>query len=330
MKKILSLIIILFISSGVYAKKIKFAVDMGTHTISPNGIHVMGDFQIAAGYTANLDPGSISLTQEGTTTIYSAILNVPAFQKYEYQFVNGNQTYEAEFVPVESSVDIFNNNRWLYVDSLANDTTFVGAIMFGGNAPAGKSLIRFKVDMNLSLPVSPNGVHVGTSYQSFNPATIYMYSFGSNIHEVIGYVTNGTYQFKYYNGKTTGNSETVPGACATSGNRSIAVTKDTVLSDICFSSCAACVGVGVKENTLTEIAFKMYPNPAKDIITLNSKITGSYAIIVFDAKGKQVMLIKDIETETTQLNIQNLNSGIYFVRIAGKNNQNAIQKLIVQ
>lgn len=329
MKKLLSLIIILCISSGVYAKKVKFAVNMGTNTISPNGIHVMGDFQIAAGYTANLDPGSITLTQEGATTIYSKIVNIPAFQKYEYQFVNGDQTYEAEFVPVESSVDAFNNNRWLYVDSLMNDTTFVGAIMFGGNAPAGKSLIRFKVDMNLSLPVSANGAHLGTSYQSFNPATIYMYSFGGYSHEVIGYVTNGTYQFKYYNGKTTGNSEVVPGTCASSGNRSIVVTKDTVLPNICFSSCAACVGVGLKENINSAIAFNMYPNPAKDLVTLSSKIIGPYAVIVFDAKGKQVMLFKDIESETVQLNIQNFNSGIYFVRIVGKNNQNALQKLVV-
>ncbi|MBA3680799.1 MAG: T9SS type A sorting domain-containing protein [Bacteroidetes bacterium] len=331
MKKVLSLIIILCISSGVYAKKIKFAVNMGTNTISPNGIHVMGDFQIAAGYTANLDPSSISLTQEGSTTIYSAIVNVPAFQKYEYQFVNGDQTYEAEFVPIESSVDAFNNNRWLYVDSLANDTTFVGAIMFGGNAPAGKSLIRFKVDMSANMPVSANGIHVGASYQSFNPATIYMYSFADDVYEVINYVTNGTYEFKFYNGKTTGNAETVPNTCANAGNRSIIVTKDTVMPDICFSSCINCAaGVGVKENSSALINLKMHPNPASNVVTLSSKVNGAYTVVVFDAKGKQVMLVKDIETETTQLNIGNFNSGIYFVRIIGKNNQSAIQKLVVE
>jgi DNA repair exonuclease SbcCD ATPase subunit len=35
----------------------------------------------------------------------------------------------------------------LYVDSLADDTTYVGALIFAGNAPAGLELIRYKVDM---------------------------------------------------------------------------------------------------------------------------------------------------------------------------------------
>ncbi|MBL7921760.1 MAG: T9SS type A sorting domain-containing protein [Bacteroidia bacterium] len=332
MKKLLSLLIILCISSGVFAKKVKFAVNMGTNTISPNGIHVIGDFQVIAGFgTSDWDPGTTSLTQEGSSTIYSIIVNIPAFNKYEYKFVNGNQTYEAEFVPEEARVGYnFNDNRWLYVDSLANDTTFVGAIMFGGNAPFGKSLIRYKVDMSGVLPVSANGTHVGASYQNFNPATVFMYSFGNDVYEIINYVTNGTYQFKFYNGNTIGNSETVPGSCATSGNRSIIVTKDTVMPEICFSSCAVCaLGVGVKENSSSALSLKMYPNPAKNVVTLNSKIKGIYAIVVFDAKGKQVMLVKNVETETTQLNIQDLNAGIYFVRLVGKNNQTTIQKLVV-
>lgn len=332
MKKLLSLLIVLCISSGVYAKKVKFAVDMGTHTISPNGIHVIGDFQVIAGFgTTDWDPGTTVLTQVGSSTIYSIIVNIPAFHKYEYKFVNGDQTYEAEFVPEEARVGYnFNDNRWLYVDSLANDTTYAGAILFDGNAPAGKSLIRFKVDMSGVLPVSANGAHVGTNYQSFDPTKIYMYSFGNDVYEIINYVTNGTYQFKFYNGNTSGNTEIVPNSCATSGNRSIIVTKDTVMPEICFSSCAVCaVGVGVKENAKSALSLNMYPNPAKNIITLNSKINGTYAVVVFDAKGKQVMLVKNVETETTQLNIQELNSGIYFVRIVGKNNQSAIQKLVV-
>jgi len=333
MKKLFSLLIILCFSSGVYAKKVKFAVDMATHTISPNGVHLIGDFQVIAGFgTLDWDPGTTLLTQEGSTTIYSIIINIPAFHKYEFKFVSGDQTYEAEFVPEESRVGYnFNDNRWLYLDSLANDTTIIGATVFGGNAPAGKSLIRYKVDMSGVLPVPSIGAHVGTSYQSFNPAGIYMYSFGNDVYEIINYVNNGTYQFKFYNGNTSGSAETVPGNCATSGNRSIIVTKDTVMPEICFSSCAVCApGVGIKENYRSALSLKMFPNPAKNIVTLTSKISGSYAIVVFDAKGKQVMLVKDVETETTSLDIQDLNTGIYYVRVVGKNNQSAIQKLLVE
>ena len=77
-----------------------------------------------------------TLTQEGSTEIYSIVVDIPAFAKYEYKFLNGDQFYEAEFVPIIRVGYNFNDNRWIYVDSLANDTTFVGAILFAGNAPA--------------------------------------------------------------------------------------------------------------------------------------------------------------------------------------------------
>ena len=170
MKKLLLSITILLTSLCLSAKKVKFAVDMTGQTISAFGVHIVGDFQEAAGYPLNFDPAATPLTQEGSTNIYSIIVTIPAFTKYEYLFVNGDQTYEAEFVPDESRVGYnFVDNRWLYVDSLANDTTFVGAILFSGNAPAGLSLVRYKVDMNNALPVSPNGIHVGTSDDAFSP-----------------------------------------------------------------------------------------------------------------------------------------------------------------
>jgi len=182
-KHLLGLSFVLFVTS-VSAKKVKFAVDMTGIVTSTLGIHVVGDFQEAAGYPLNWDPSATTLTKEGSTDIYSIIVNIPAFTKYEYRFVNGDQTYESEFVPDESRVGYnFNDNRWMYVDSLANDTSFVGAILFGGNAPAGLSLVRYKVDMKNSLPVSPNGVHVGTDMDAFSPTKVRLYSFGDSIYD---------------------------------------------------------------------------------------------------------------------------------------------------
>jgi hypothetical protein len=330
MKNFFSAIALLFLVGSVSAKKVKFAVDMTSYTISPNGIHVMGDFQVLAGYAADWDAAATLLTQEGSSNIYSIIVNIPAFQKYEFKFVDGNQSYEAEFVPDEARVGYnFNDNRWLYVDSLSNDTTFIGAVKFSANSPDGKTLIRYKVDMSNTGAVSANGVHLGTNYQpgGFNPATIRLYSFGSGIYEVINYVTLNSYSYIFYNGNSLGSAETVPGNCSVFGNRGVTLTKDSVLPIVCFSSCLACP-VGVKENSFTEQVFNMFPNPAGDLLTINTKGASAVSVVVFDYSGKQVIHVKELSSTSNVLNVSNLTKGIYFVRVFNNNGKSQTQKLI--
>ena len=113
MKLKLCLAFLILASFNSFAKKVKFAVDMDTNTVSPNGIHVTGDFQALAGFPGgDWTSNETVCTQEGTSTIYSVIVDIPAFAKYEYKFVNGDQFYEVEFVPVESRVGYdFDDNR---------------------------------------------------------------------------------------------------------------------------------------------------------------------------------------------------------------------------
>lgn len=320
MKKVILSIVVSLFALNVNAKKIKFAVDMATHTISPNGIHLIGDFQVLAGYgTMDWDPGTLSLTQEGTSTVYSVILNLPAFQKYEYKFVNGNQTYEAEFVPDASRVGYnFNDNRWIYLDSLTNDTSFVGAIKFGENAPAGKFLVRYLVDMS-TAGVSSNGVHVGTSYHSggFSATKAFMYSFGGNVHEVIDYVNNvsATHSYIFYNGNTLGNAETVPSGCANSGKRSIQVMNDTVLTSVCFSSCSACV-TGIEFLSATSAGFKMYPNPSSDVVKISGATAKEANVTVLDQQGR---ILYNGSVSEDGINTSAFENGLYLVKISDNN-----------
>ena len=110
-----------------FAKKVKFAVDLTGQPISPNGVHITGDFQEIAGFPGgDWTSDGTPLTQEGTSSIYSIIIDLPAFRKYEYKFVNGDKFYEAEFIPIASRVGYdFNDNRWIYVDSTSADTSFM-------------------------------------------------------------------------------------------------------------------------------------------------------------------------------------------------------------
>ena len=332
MKRLLLALSFISAVTSASAKKVKFAVDMTGQTISAFGVHVTGDFQEAAGYPLNWDPGVTTLTQEGSTDIYSVIVNIPAFTKYEYRFVNGDQTYESEFVPDESRVGYnFNDNRWMYVDSLANDTSFVGAILFGGNAPAGLSLVRYKVDMNNSLPVSPNGVHVGTSMDAFSPTKVRLYSFGDSIYEIINYFPNNTYAYKYFNGNVSTTTETITGTCSVFGNRGLTLTKDTAMEMVCFSSCSACAPVSVNELSSKTSTFKAFPNPVKDMFVISSA-QGEVieSVTVYNVSGQSVKEILAINNESATLNNLNLSSGLYMVRVTNKNKQTQYLKLIVE
>ncbi len=314
MKRILASLLFLGLVSTGFAKKVKFAVDMDTNTIMVTGVHIGGDFQVAAGYAFDWDSGLTLMTQEGSSTIYSVVVDIPAFAKYEFKFINGDQWYEAEFVPIESRVGYnFNDNRWLYVDSLANDTTFAGAIIFSGNAPKGLTLMRFVVDMTNEASVDPNGVHVAGSFQNWNPALVRLYSFGSNVYEIIAYDTVTTNQYKFYNGNSSGTTELVPGACAVTGNRELQFAKDTVLGTVCFSGCSACILSGIAETGSLQV--KLFPNPASEATELQ---IGNYQnetldVNVIDLTGKTVMAYSNIQSNILHIDSKELVAGMYFI-----------------
>lgn len=332
MKKFLLGLTFIFAVTNVSAKKVKFAVDMNGIITSTLGIHVVGDFQEAAGFLLNWDPSAVTLTQEGSTTIYSTIVTIPAFTKYEYRFVNGDQTYEAEFVPDESRVGYnFNDNRWMYVDSLQNDTSFVGAILFGGNAPAGYNLIRYKIDMTNAVPVSSNGVHVGNSYNFFSPTQVRLYSFGDNLYEIINYYTTNTYNYRFFNGNTSGTTEIIPNECSVFGNREVMVAKDTVLPIVCFSSCSACSSVSVQEINNTTSLFKSYPNPAKNNLTIESSQNELIEkITIYNITGQEVRQVLDINKSNYTISDLSIPSGLYTLKVSNNLKQAYYLKIIIE
>lgn len=332
MKKYLFGIIILFFTLNMSAKKVKFAVDMTGQIISAFGIHIVGDFQVPAGYALDWDPSLTTMVQEGTSDIYSVIVDVPAFRKYEYRFINGNQTYESEFIPEESRVGYnLNDNRWLYVDSLKNDTTFVGAILFGGNAPAGLSLVRFKVDMKNALPVSANGVHVGNNMNGFNSTDVRLYSFGDSIYEIINYFVPNSYSYRFFNGNTAASTETITGSCSVFGNRDLTFTKDTVLPMVCFSSCSACVASGLNEFADNISNFELFPNPAKDHFTISSsKNELIKSVQLLNLSGQEVYNATQVMNSTCHLSDLNLRPGMYFIKVSTVDGQTKNLKLIIE
>lgn len=322
MKKIIIPILIL-ISSIANAKVVHFVVDMSQQIVNVTGVHIVGDFQTIAGYSGgDWNSATTTMTQIASdTSMYEVYVDIPAFAKYEYKFVNGDQFYEAEFAPVESRVGYnFNDNRWIYVDSLSNDTSFVGALLFAGNAPANKFLIRYLVDLSLEPIVNTKGVHLIADYQAFNPLTNILYSFGANVYELINYVDGGSYQYKYVNGNTLSDVESVPFTCSSPlGYRGITTATDIVLPVDCFGGCAACSTSGLTENS--HATFNLFPNPVTDVLAVRFQNEKERQIQIYNLNGKLVSEILS-SNSVEKIETSTFATGSYIIKTIDLSNNN--------
>ena len=99
MKRIFVVFVLLALAGSIWAKKVKFAVDMTGQTVNVTGVHISGDFQEAAGFVGgNWQPNTTLLSQDVGTEIYSVVVDIPAFTKYEYKFLNGDLWYELDTI----------------------------------------------------------------------------------------------------------------------------------------------------------------------------------------------------------------------------------------
>jgi len=327
MKKYFILASAVLLCQAVSAKKIKLSVDMTNETVNTTGIHVYGDFQEAAGFQFNWDPGSTAMLPEAwDTNVFSVIIDVPAFKIYEYRFINGDQSYEVEFVPEESRVNgAFDDNRWMYVDSTGDDTTFIGVIPYSTNAPIGLHLVVFRVNM-LMETVSNDSVHVAGTWQNWDASKCMMVNFGDSVykyHRYQAYLVPGTYQFKYANGKTTADFEYVSGVCAVNSEREVLVTGDMLLDPYNFGSCL----VSVSENEFAS-GIRIYPNPSAGNSQIEFNDFGmEHNVQVSDFSGR---LVKEYYSTGNSLKLENLEQGIYTVFIRNNSAQEAALKLVIQ
>lgn len=315
------------------AKKVKMTVDMRGQIKNATGIHVFGDFQAAAGFAGgDWIPGSTLMTQElADTNLYSVVFDAPAFHLYMYQFINGDQSYEVEFVPIESRVLYQNiDYRWFYLDSLNSDTTVLAPIRFGRNAPQDKFLLRYRVDMqNISGGVSSKGVHAADTLNGWNATTQRMYSFDGKVYEYITYTDSlptATMQYIFADGDATADYEVLEAGCGSNGVRSISFSKDSMLPVVCYTACSACVPNAVVAISSKE-AFTISPNPSSGLIRVYA--AGEMQLIkVRDLLGRVVLTQAGNMGTTAVLDLSNLSSGIYWVELIQKNGDVVNQRII--
>ncbi len=253
MKKLLLMSAALLAMSGAFAKKVVFNVDMTGQTVGANGVHLVGNFKDVNYDNTDENAGQFNWdpTQNAMVNtvgnIYSVMLDIQGGMAYEFKFINGNDWATAENVPSESQVGGGNGNRWSWVGA-GTDTVLMPAIMFGGNSPMGKTLVRLKVDMALVSAVSSNGVHIAGSFQGWSPNSTRMANYTGNgkyestVYQALIYSDSGEQKYKFINGDSWSNTESVPAECKVDndGNRGVMVGTTPIVSMVCYSKCGVC------------------------------------------------------------------------------------------
>jgi hypothetical protein len=111
---------------------------------------------------------------------------------------------------------------------------------------------------------------------------------------------------------------------STSGNYAVEVTANGCTST---SNCTAVTisTSGIEEQNFT--SFNIYPNPAKEIVTINNLEIGS-TIQLVDMTG-QIVSEKVAEISEITLDINSFNNGIYFVQILNSKGIAGAKKLVI-
>ncbi|MBC7695057.1 MAG: T9SS type A sorting domain-containing protein [Burkholderiales bacterium] len=123
-------------------------------------------------------------------------------------------------------------------------------------------------------------------------------------------------------------------SAAPSGSMSLAKLKTDIQKVNAFynqvnkPNCLQAIDVGITE-ILNKNDFAVYPNPAKSVITISSNIIGNTKINyeVVDVLGKVILMNDNHNANNFNININDLNSGIYFLRLQ-INNSVVVKKFV--
>jgi hypothetical protein len=240
MKKIL-LGFLMLIFSGIITcamaqVDVTFQVDMSEQIVSNDGVSVAGDFQNEAGYPSDWAPGETMMTQVGATSVYALTVQLPA-GTYFFKYINGIAWGTDESVPPGCA---FGGNRQVIV---GNTPLVLDPVCFGSCTVCNPPQVEVTFQVNMAgLTIAAEGVHIAGSFQGWNPASTEMTLDHDAVYTFTATLEEGSYhEFKYVNGNSWGQDESVPGACNQNGNRFLSVpVGGIVLDPVCFASCVDC------------------------------------------------------------------------------------------
>lgn len=323
-----------------------FRVDMSSQIVSPNGVHVAGNWQAAAGFDGDWNPGTSEMTDPDGDGIYELMIDAIDQGSYEFKFVNGNDWIGdnnfPEAVPGECSNG--GGNRVVVVGADLS-TAYYCFNQCSTDCPSNPdpASITFRVDMTAET-IAAEGVFLIGNFTNpvWQTGAMAMYDVDADgIYEVTTEVSGSAeIQYKFVNGDVTvpaneefqGNTEglecNVPSGVANGWNRTHTRTGvDEVLPVVPFGACGE---VNVSEIDLGGVS--IYPNPTngKSFISIENPNGFKLEMSIVDITGKTVRTNTLINSTRFELNTSDLNSGLYFLNIVNSQNDRAVYKLMVQ
>ena len=259
---------------------------MSQQTLSPNGVHIAGNFQ-------GWSPGTTAMTLVGNGIYqYTATLNQG--DSIQYKFLNGNVWSTDETVPAACA---FNQNRLLVVPT--SDDTLM-AVCFASCDTCVvvplQSEVTFRVNMK-GQTIASEGVFITGPFNNWAYGQNPMTSIGNHVYEgKIIFPAQEPILYKFVNGISTSGVESIVGNCTFLGNRQLNVpNQDTTLPEVCFALCdTSCTTFSVEEQIIERISG--YFNG--DNLIINGMPSGGFPVSIklSDALGKIVFDSKDYST----------------------------------
>jgi len=217
-------------------------LDLRQQALSPDGVHVAGDFQSLIGSGGDWDPSSTALSDADGDSIFEIALALPP-GSYRYKFIHGDDWGDAhdQLTPECGQYEGGVVNRWMVVGAQGLNQPPVRL-----SECAGYTV--FEVDLGGATPHS-SGVYVsgdfldeaglGTDFQFGLP----LESRGGGRFWAPAYLLGpGSVQYRFHNGNGAGSAENVPAECAVGGNyRSLQTQTTPRRLNHCFSDCANCL-----------------------------------------------------------------------------------------
>jgi hypothetical protein len=305
-----------------------------TSSIFPDFVRVMSDGRVlvSAGQYA------FTSTYNGTSFSYSIMLNSDGSQNTTFQPTGFGNVYDLEELS-DNRMIIAGHNGTLGDISIVNSLT--GALL-GGSAsfPSG-----FGTNNNMSDTYINNitkveeGVYLlGGNFESFSgeaktnlvkvticdryvdPSSLIVF----NNNQLSSTVTGTSYL--WIGEDLDENSITIPD----NTNQTITPTvpgyyRLTVTDEPCVFTSSYFNLSSLTVNEKEDVSFNIYPNPAKEQVTISNIEAGS-TVVLLDVTGK---IVSQVVSSTTTVNIEtsNFTPGVYFVAVPSLN---GTQKLVIE
>jgi len=283
-------------------------VDMTNQNVTGDEVYVAGSFN-------GWNPTESLMIPLGNG-IYQLPIAINSGEDVSYKFINGT-TWES--VPADCGVsDGFGGFNRAFTATVNEEIAPVCFNECAACVVVPTLTLTLTVEMT-EVTISPMGVHVAGSFNNFSPTATSMEEISPAVYRTTVEVgQNEQVFFKFINGDTFTNAESVPFECGVDDgfggfNRTVTTnTNDVTMPTVCFSSCAPCF-MGVNDSSMD--APVVYPNPAREQVRISSeKPLGNLRVL--DAQGS-VVYSNSNTGSTHTIETQVWSSGIYHVITEG-------------